>query len=287
MLDTIHRLNDRNYSMNIAQALISARIRVNEFPRKKLGDTFSVENNDWRIPNICYQTWVNDKFGRSHFTEIKRFRERNKDITFLLYDDEKLNRYMLQSWGKHPIYQIFLDANFGPMKADIFRYCILFEKGGYYFDISKGCDAPLRSMHDSHTEAFISFENNFHGWDIQDSIKKRLDSPENLIIQWGFGFIKGHPILKEVIDCIVENEANFRGKNFEVPKDAILDYTGPRSFTRAVHNSISSLRHETLTQAGVDFLGNGSYALKGSYVRYFTKRPYTEFPFSAILGNSN
>ncbi len=284
MLGSIRRLNDRNYSMDISQALVSARIRVSEFPRKKLGDTFSVEKNDWRIPNICYQTWVNDKFGRSHFMEIKRFREQNKDITFLLYDEEKLNRYMLQSWGQHPIYQIFLDSNFGPMKADIFRYCILFEKGGYYFDISKGCDIPLRSLHDSQTEALISFENNLHGWGVQDSLERILDYPHNLIIQWGFGFVKGHIILKDVIDSIVKNEAQFRGKTFVVPKDAILDYTGPRSFTKAVHKFLVSNSTQKITQAGMDFMGYGQYALKGSYVRYFTKQHYTEFTNSAILG---
>ena len=269
--------------MSINRILARARITFKEFPRRKVRDTQVMDTSNWRIPNICYQTWVNRKLGRSHLAEVRNFRERNKDISFLLYDEEGLNRYMFESWGGHPIYKIFLESNFGPMRADIFRYCILFEKGGYYFDISKGCDAPLRSMHDSHAEAFISFEKNLHGWKMPDSIKRKLDFPENLIIQWGFGFIKGHPILMEVIDSIVENEAKFRGKSFEIPKDAILDYTGPRSFTRAVHKSVGSLPHDTLTQAGVDFLGKGRYALNGSFVRYLTKKHYTEFSHSAIL----
>lgn len=270
--------------MSIARILISFRIRINEFPRRTLRDSYATQTNDWKIPNICYQTWVNHKFGRSHFAEIKNFRERNSDISFLLFTDEMLNSYMRDSWGHHPIYQIFRDSKFGPMRADIFRYCILFEKGGYYFDISKGCDISLRGMHNSQTEAIISFENNYHGWEISENTKRRLDVPENLVIQWGFGFVKGHPILRRMIDSIVENEANFREKTFAVPKEAILEYTGPRSFTRVVHESVRTLSNETLTQAGVDFFGHGRYALKGSYVRYFTKQHYTEFSDSVILG---
>lgn len=273
--------------MYIARILTSARIRIKELPRRTLRDSYAVETNDWKIPNICYQTWVNHKFGRSHFAEIESFRKRNSDVSFVLFNEEMLNRYMRDSWGHHRIYQIFLDSKFGPMRADIFRYCILYEKGGYYFDISKGCDVSLRSMHNSQSEAVISFEDNYHGWDVSDSVKKKLDFPENLVIQWGFGFAKGHPILRRTIDSIVENEADFRGKTFAIPKEAILEYTGPRSFTRVVHESIGSLSNETLTQVGVDFLGHGRYALKGSYVRYFTKEHYTEFSDSVILGGAS
>lgn len=273
--------------MNINRLLISARIRLGEFPRRKIQDSYAVKSEEWKIPNTCYQTWVNHKFGKSHLAEIKNFRKINQDISFLLFDDEKLNQYMLTSWGLHPIYRIFLDSKFGPMRADIFRYCILYERGGYYFDISKGCDIPIRRMHNSNTEVFISFENNFHGWQTTELVRERLEFPQNLIIQWGFGFIKGHPILKNMIDSIVKNEDDFRGRIFEVPKEAILEYTGPHGFTRAVHNSIHSLSGDTLSQAGIDFFGNGNYALKGSYVRYFTQAHYTEFLNSKILEERN
>ena len=272
--------------MNVDRILTSARIRINEFPRRTLRDSYTAENDDWKIPNTCYQTWVNHKFGRSHLAEIRRFRQQNSDLSFVLYNDVMLNKYMRESWGHHPIYKIFLNSKFGPMRADIFRYCILYEKGGYYFDISKGCNVSIRSMHSSQTEAIISFENNNHHWEVSESISRKLDFPDNLVIQWGFGFVKGHLILKRMIDSIVKNEARFLGKVFAVPKEAILDYTGPRGFTRVVHDSIGSLSNETLIQAGVDFFGYGRYALKGSYVRYFTKKHYTEFSDSVILGDN-
>ena len=44
------------------------------------------------------------------------------------------------------------------MRSDIFRHCILYDKGGYYFDISKGTQVSLRSLHSKSTEAIISNE---------------------------------------------------------------------------------------------------------------------------------
>ena len=47
---------------------------------------------------------------------------------------------MEKNWGKQNISKIFFKFINGPLKSDIFRYCILYDQGGYYFDISKGCD---------------------------------------------------------------------------------------------------------------------------------------------------
>ena len=55
--------------------------------------------------------------------------------------------YMEKNWGKQKIYQIFKNSLIGPLKSDIFRYCILYDQGGYYFDISRACKIPLTKLH--------------------------------------------------------------------------------------------------------------------------------------------
>lgn len=274
---------DRINTVDFNRLFISARIRLREFPLKVVNDVVVQPDENWKIPNVCYQTWVNKKFGKSHRKEIKKFRDMNQEVSFVLYDEDQLNSYMFDSWSHHPIYHIFKDSKFGPMRADIFRYCILYDKGGYYFDISKGCVNPIRFMHESNCEAFLSFENNSHEFEVPGEVSELLDYPNNLIIQWGFGFVKGHPILKQVIDLIVSNEKKFRGNVYTDPKEAILSFTGPRSFTKAVHEVIASKICGEVTQAGVDFNGSGRYALTGSYVRYFTRTHYTEFSNLPIL----
>ena len=42
---------------------------------------------------------------------------------------------MKKSWGHRKIYEIYNNSEFQASKAYIWRYCILYEKRGYYFDI--------------------------------------------------------------------------------------------------------------------------------------------------------
>ena len=263
--------------------LISLNIRLREYPLRRITNYTAPLDATWKIPGICYQTWVDDKFGKSHASEIRKFRNLNPDISWLLFDENKLNDYMLKFWGQHPIYQVFIKSKFGPMRADIFRYCILFDRGGYYFDISKGCESPIRMMHDKNCEALISFENNSHSNTLEVETSALLDHPHNLIIQWGFGFAKGHIFLEEVIRSIVDRYRDYEGTIFQNPKEAILELTGPRAFTAAVQSKINTSNLQFVTQAGIDFHGRGIYALRGSFVRYFTEEHYTESSNSSLF----
>ena len=56
-----------------------------------------------------------------------------------------MNEYMENNWKNNEIYEVFKNSLIGPLKTDIFRYCILFDKGGYYFDISRSCKIPLNN----------------------------------------------------------------------------------------------------------------------------------------------
>ena len=64
---------------------------------------------------------------------------------------------MKDFWSDNEIYNIYLRAIFEPCKADIFRYCIIYERGVFYFDIKSGCDLPLSQLKPSNG-AIISHE---------------------------------------------------------------------------------------------------------------------------------
>ncbi len=269
----------------IKKAILSAKIRLSEYPLTLLDDRLVTDDNSWAIPNVCYQTWIDRSFGKTHFNEIQEFRNLNQDISWILFDEIAMNDYMQSNWGEHPIYDIFLASNFGPMKADIFRYCIVFDRGGYYFDVSKSCKNPLRSMHGQFDEAFISFEKNICII-VPDKVSAdKLDFPLNLIIQWGFGFSPKHPFLLRVIENICERAFLFRNVVFQSPKDAILSFTGPGMFTETFRNFAKHNDLSLVAQCDVDFMGTGVYALNGSYVRNIGRKHYTEFESQMILSS--
>lgn len=265
------------------RAYQSYKIHRDEYPLKYISNRHTKLDNSWAIPNVCYQTWVDNFFGRTHAREIEVFRDLNPEITWILFDEEMQQKYMLENWGSHEIYEVYTKSKFGPMRADIFRYCLLFDRGGYYFDISKGCSTPLREMHKKDSTALISYENNICLIPAEPMLAKLMTHSHNLVIQWGFGFAVRHPILAEVISLICSNASTYENVVFPNPKNAILSLTGPGAFTLAFRRSASSLGLEGVAQSGVDFNGTGIYALPGSYVRYFTRQHYTSVSNSTIL----
>jgi mannosyltransferase OCH1-like enzyme len=129
-------------------------------PIVKIGNKEKKVFVNQKIPTVVYQKWINKSFGIRHARQMNHFRNLNPDLDFELFDDEESDKYMLDAWKGTEIHEIYKKSLFGPMKADIFRYCILFDKGGYYFDISKGCNVQITSLHTSNTSALISAEKN-------------------------------------------------------------------------------------------------------------------------------
>jgi mannosyltransferase OCH1-like enzyme len=168
---------------------------------------------------------------------------------------------MMQHWSESPISDIYFQSRFGAMRADIFRYCILFDKGGYYFDIGKGLSSQITSLHDASSSALISFEKNPVPSDWPDS---NLKFSRNLVLQWGFGFEKKHKILDMQIKRIIQNYPKYLSKKFANPKLAILELTGPLAFTQSVRDFLESSSSIDLTQAGIDFNNTGIFALPGA-----------------------
>ena len=117
-----------------------------EYFRKVIPNQIVEENNKNIIPNIVYQTWINRELPWRMSKEITKFRELNHDYSFILFSDEDRDEYMKKSWGHRKIYELYNNSVFQASKADIWRYCILYEKGGYYFDIKSSCKTPLSKL---------------------------------------------------------------------------------------------------------------------------------------------
>jgi len=251
-----------------------------DFPFRQIGDQRATKKCVQSIPTTVYQTWETKAFGRRHWHSINRFRNLNPDLDFLLYNRQERDSYMLKHWGDRKIYQIYTRALFGPLKADIFRYCIIYSHGGYYFDISKGVNLSITSLHASNVSGLVSFENNpFDGEPGPDNVLL----PKNLVIQWGFGFAPRHTILSRHIASIEDNYEAFAGRVFESPKAAILDFSGPRAFTRTVHLVARLESMQGIAQLDVDFDSHGIYSMRGSGSRFFHFPSYAQEKNSPIL----
>jgi mannosyltransferase OCH1-like enzyme len=236
-----------------------------------------------KIPKNVYQTFMYNKFGKTHFKELNNFRNLNEELNFFFYDEDKQDAWMADNWLDTQIYHIYKKLNFGPARADIFRYCILYTLGGYYFDISKGCLVPLISLHTPESECLITFESNDVFIPPDYKIFNILKEPTKYIVQWGFGFAPGHPFLEKVIENIEKDYPLYRGRKFLNPKAAILMFTGPGQFTKSVRQVLNISPNINFTQAGIDFNQKGIFAMKGSEARYLLCPAYAETRNTCIV----
>ena len=134
------------------------------------------------------------------------------------------------------------------MKADIFRYCILYELGGYYFDIAKGCKCPLNQLHDSNHIGVLTYEDTICYYPPNDPKLFSLIRPFN---------------------NICSDYKLYKDKVFNSPKTAILNFTGPGMYTKVMRNFILKNDISNMSELDIKFNNNGIFKLKGSSVRHY------------------
>lgn len=216
------------------------------------------------IPSVIYQTmemrWSHPKF----FESIESLRELNSDFSFVVFDASERDEYMRATWGHHEISRIYFDSLFGQMRADIFRYCVVFERGGFYLDINKGLSWPIGKFLSDGDEGLISFERNQTYIFPPEAAARQILQPDLFVIQSFFGFSAEHRVLAQAIQQIVELEPFFRGVSFDYPKGAITTLTGPGLFTRVLREVAGKGGLEGVRQVAPDFTDHFVPRLPGS-----------------------
>ncbi len=250
--------------------------KITEFPLIELGNSKSNNMANQTIPPNVFQTWEDNLFGKTHYKELIKFRKVNHDLNFFIFDKVERNEYMKTYWCNHPIYKIYIKSVLGNMKSDIFRFCILYERGGYYFDISKGCSVQLSTLHDYDAEGIITNEPVECSYPLDGILLDRIKNPFNNFVSWGMGFKKQHNIVKDMIDSIVKDFPYYYEKKFHNPKSAILSLMSTGQFTKVVRKYFYKNNDPKIVQSGVYFNKKGIFSMKGSSVRNIIVEHYSK-----------
>ena len=148
----------------------------------------------------CRQTWINQEKTRYHFMS---------DI-----DIEKFIRNNFSD----AIYYVFISLPLGVMRADLWRYCVLYKHGGIYSDIDSVLLLPISKWTIGKSDKIIiGLENDIH------------------FCQWTIVSSPGHPILKMVIDMVVTEFQNGIDINYE---HFVHKHTGPGIWTKAINTTL-------------------------------------------------
>jgi mannosyltransferase OCH1-like enzyme len=161
-----------------------------------------------KIPKVIVQTGKSNKMNLAQYNCIMSFIELNPEYTYIYFNDEAINNFLLKHFNKRLI-NAYNELVPGAYKADLFRYCYLYKEGGCYFDNKQINKLPIRDFLDSDDEIYLCDD--------------RLSTIINIKMFYNAILFskKGHILMKKAINkCIINIENRFYGSN-------PLETTGP------------------------------------------------------------
>ena len=186
---------------------------------------------------------VNNNFilsSKSKFLMSSRINEFNSMKNYLssynliFFNHNKRDQYMKKYWIDKEIYKIYSKAKFQQMKADIFRYCFLFDNGGYWLDIKSSIFFNISEFEVTKPEALLLLSP--HNLEEKEISKELLPYTKSLnnrrLTNWFIGAKKDSLFINNLIENIVKESIDYKNKKFLEPKEAILNLTGPKQLTR-------------------------------------------------------
>jgi mannosyltransferase OCH1-like enzyme len=165
------------------------------------------------IPKNIYQThnsinYINTKpkLVKSLTSWVKH----TKEFNYFFYNNEMCDDFIKNNFDEK-VYKAYSILPIPVMKADLWRYCIIYHYGGIYADTDTVCKINPNIF-------------------INDSLLTIVPENETHLCQWVFSAPKNSPILKSIIDLSVE-----RILNTPIKGEHIIHYlTGPALFTDGI-----------------------------------------------------
>jgi len=145
-----------------------------------------------KIPKIIHQLWIGTK--PAPITLMNSWKEKHPDFEYILWNETEIKKREFVFECQEKIDDIE-EIN---GKADIMRWEILYKFGGVFLDADSICVEPIDDI--------LLNKSCFAGWE-QEEVRK------GLIATGTMGFPQKHPLVKNAIDWILQNEVSQQKAN--------------------------------------------------------------------------
>lgn len=168
------------------------------------------------IPKCIYQTWETKNISDGFKMLISTWKKKNPNYEYFLYDEKMRREFIYEKFGER-VGNAYNKIRAGAFKADLWRYCILYEYGGIFVDIDTICMNNIDDFLENEIEFMTP---------IADTDKSE---GENNLLNGFIASIPKHPIF---LDCIYRIVSNVENK---YNPTNILAFTGPNLFGQCVN----------------------------------------------------
>ena len=171
------------------------------------------------VPLVLYQSWHTNQVPTKMKESIYTLIQMNPECDYYLYSDETSLRYLEEEYDDDVV-SAFNTLKPGAYKSDLWRYCILYKKGGIYLDIKLQSVKPLAPIIEANPTIFVR--------DWPGSCTEEIG-----IYNAFMAAPPNNPIFKFCIDDIVNS------CKMKLYKNGVLDITGPCLLGQMIKEHIS------------------------------------------------
>lgn len=90
------------------------------------------------IPKVVYQSWWTKDLPIKMKENVELLKKNNPEYEYKLYDDADCRKFIQDNYDEKVV-NAFDSLIPGTFKGDLWRYCVLYKKGGIYLDIKYNC----------------------------------------------------------------------------------------------------------------------------------------------------
>jgi hypothetical protein len=227
-----------------------------------------------KIPQLIHQTWDVIPQGGAYLTDMQTFKELNPEAVHIFWEDRDVVAFVKFCFPQ--LFRFFQILSYQAMKADLFRYLVVYRFGGLYTDVDTKCLQPFdewitdrnqkefnlngKIVHSSWVDKIqiiLALENDF----LKREKVSPGNSPEKLgithpggIVQWTFAGVARHELLKDASLKAIQNLMYFlsltpdsqlqledKMQNAMIPK-----LSGPGMFSQVVYQHIHDRTDNTI-----------------------------------------
>ena len=180
------------------------------------------------IPCVIHQTWKSHSLNPSQQASVISWKSNNPKCQHKLWNDTEIAE-LCQKKSPDLMWPIW-DALSPIERADVFRYLVLWDQGGYYADLDVPCEESIDAYDiPSDVNMIVGYEN---GRRLTDSERQFVKFVRNeQFEQWFLASAPGNPILLRCLEIVKEK--------FLWKIQPVLDLTGPGTFSDAVHEFLA------------------------------------------------
>jgi mannosyltransferase OCH1-like enzyme len=106
------------------------------------------------VPKHIYQTWHTKSMPPKMKKCVEKLKRDNPEFTHHLFSDEECREFIETKFDKE-VLDAYDGLIPGAFKADLWRYCVLYENGGVYLDIKYQCNDGFRLKDIANDNLFV------------------------------------------------------------------------------------------------------------------------------------